>query len=114
MTIDRHRAEHAAKYDANLIIPAREYLALVTENEVLREEQALGGTHAHNPYPTDWAYEQACAAIETQRKRAEHAEAEAVRLRSVMATYSRFTEQRPNLSIVSDGPPSTARRATDL
>jgi len=36
MTIERSRAEHAAKYDANLIVPAREYLALLDENEQLR------------------------------------------------------------------------------
>lgn len=36
MTVERDRAEHAAKYDANLIVPAREYLALLDENEQLR------------------------------------------------------------------------------
>lgn len=36
MTIERARAEHAAKYDAILIVPAREYLALLDENEHLR------------------------------------------------------------------------------
>ena len=36
MTTERARAEHAAKYDKNLIVPAREYLALLDENEQLR------------------------------------------------------------------------------
>ncbi|MGP9695671.1 hypothetical protein ACT3TZ_13775 [Brachybacterium sp. AOP25-B2-12] len=110
MSIDRARAEHAAKYDANLIIPAREYLALITENEALREEQALGGTHANNPYPTDWAYEQACTALETQRRRAQKAERENERLHTVMATYSRFTTPSTRLSIVPDPEASSNKR----
>lgn len=36
MTTERARAEHAAKYDKNLIVPAREYLSLLDENEQLR------------------------------------------------------------------------------
>lgn len=31
--IDRARAEHAAKYDREVMIPAREYLALLDEIE---------------------------------------------------------------------------------
>lgn len=36
MTVERSRAEHAAKYDKNLIVPASEYVALLDENEQLR------------------------------------------------------------------------------
>ncbi|MCO6011443.1 hypothetical protein NE236_41490 [Actinoallomurus purpureus] len=41
-----------------------------------REERDLAIAHDRQPYPTAWAYEQACKALETQRQRAEQAEAE--------------------------------------
>lgn len=45
-SIERARAEHAAKYDAKLIIPAREYLDLINEIETLRAENENQGEPA--------------------------------------------------------------------
>jgi uncharacterized membrane protein YccC len=41
----------------------------------LREERDQALAHDRQPYPTQWAYDQTCAALETQRQRAEQAEA---------------------------------------
>jgi len=42
----------------------------------LEAERDLAVAHDRQPYPTQWAYDQACKAIEKHRSRAESAEAE--------------------------------------
>jgi hypothetical protein len=48
-----------------------------------REERDLAIAHDRQPYPTAWAYEQACKALEVQRARAEQAEATVERVRAL-------------------------------
>ncbi|MEV4174008.1 hypothetical protein [Nonomuraea sp. NPDC049709] len=43
--------------------------------EQLRKERDQAIAHDRQPYPTQWAYDQACAALETHRARADAAEA---------------------------------------
>lgn len=50
--------------------------AAVAEVGRLRGELRLAVAHDRQPYPTAHAYEQACAALEKQRRRADRAEAE--------------------------------------
>jgi hypothetical protein len=50
----------------------------------LREERDLAIAHDRQPYPTVWAYEQACKALESWRERAEKAEAEIGRLHAAI------------------------------
>ena len=57
-----------------------------TEQAGLRRERDLAIAHDRQPYPTAWAYEQACTALHAQRARAEAAEA---RLASVRADVLR-------------------------
>lgn len=47
----------------------------------LREERDLAVAHDRQPYPTAWAYTQACRALEYHRQRADKAEAELARIR---------------------------------
>lgn len=53
----------------------RKARAETAEAEVARLREAM-----RNSYPTEWAYEQACAALEKHKARAEAAEAEVARL----------------------------------
>jgi len=46
----------------------------------LREERDLAIAHDRQPYPTAWAYTQACKALEYHRQRADKAEAELARI----------------------------------
>jgi chromosome segregation ATPase len=57
------------------------------ELERLREERDQAIAHDRQPYPTRWAYDQACAALQKHRERAEQSEAEAARLRAQVADY---------------------------
>jgi hypothetical protein len=52
------------------------------ELDRLRAERDQAIAHDRQPYPTAWAYEQACAALEKHRERADTAEAEITRLRA--------------------------------
>lgn len=54
-----------------------------TDAEIARltRERDLAVAHDRQPYPTAWAYEQACKALEAHRQRAELAEAERDRLK---------------------------------
>lgn len=55
---------------------ARAALAVVQpELDKLTEERDQAIAHDRQPYPTAWAYEQACKALETHRTRADAAEA---------------------------------------
>lgn len=49
----------------------------------LREERDLAIAHDRQPYPTAWAYEQACKALNAWRERAETAEAAIARVREL-------------------------------
>ncbi|MBT2508841.1 hypothetical protein J7I98_23725 [Streptomyces sp. ISL-98] len=53
--------------------------------EQLRRERDLAIAHDRQPYPTAWAYKQACAALETYRLRADAAEAVVGQLRAELA-----------------------------
>jgi len=46
------------------------------------KEPDLAIAHDRQPYPTAWAYGQACKALEHHRQRADEAEAELARIRS--------------------------------
>lgn len=59
---------------AVLGVRAEEMTALRQEVERLREECDQVGAHDRQPYPTQWAYDQACAALEKHRQRAARAE----------------------------------------
>jgi hypothetical protein len=50
----------------------------------LREERDQAIAHDRQPYPTQWAYDQACAALGKQRQRADAAEAEIGRLHAAI------------------------------
>lgn len=54
--------------------------------EQLRQERDQAVAHDRQPYPTAWAYEQACKAREAWRERAEKAEAAAARVREACET----------------------------
>lgn len=54
---------------------------LTTERDEARRERDLAIAHDRQPYPTAWAYEQACRVRDEARARASAAEAEAERLR---------------------------------
>jgi hypothetical protein len=56
--------------------------------EQLRRERDLAVAHDRQPYPTAWAYEQACKALETHRKRADDAEA-------TLAAIQRLADRYP-------------------
>jgi hypothetical protein len=60
----------AALFAADVVLAVRD-----KEMAALREERDQVIAHDRQPYPTQWAYDQACAALETQRQRAEQAEA---------------------------------------
>ncbi|MEV4287387.1 hypothetical protein AB0K40_17925 [Nonomuraea bangladeshensis] len=55
-----------------------------TELEQAREDRDQAIAHDRQPYPTQWAYDQACAALEQHRQRADAAEAEVARLRALL------------------------------
>ena len=56
-------------------------------------DQAIA--HDRQPYPTAWAYEQACAALEKHRKRAEKAEAAIARVEAEAALLERMIRTAP-------------------
>lgn len=78
-------------FNASFIAQARSAMPkLITDNERLNarvaeleaeRDQAIA--HDRQPYPTAWAYEQACAALEKHRKRAEKAEAAIARVEAL-------------------------------
>ena len=99
------------------------HVALVVEQHTngrmaeLEAERDQAITHDRQPYPTAWAYEQACAALEKHRKRADkheatvaRVEAEAEELERMIRTapWSRYTEVRRShlrsLSAALEGP----------
>lgn len=49
---------------------------LKAENERLTEERDLAVAHDRQPYPTQWAYDQACKALHKNEERADQAETE--------------------------------------
>jgi hypothetical protein len=59
----------AALFAADVVLAVRD-----KEMAALREERDQVVAHDRQPYPTQWAYDQACAALETQRQSAEQAE----------------------------------------
>ena len=70
---DRNRA-----YAAHVALVVEQHTnGRITELEVERD-QAIA--HDRQPYPTAWAYEQACAALEKHRKRADKHEATIARV----------------------------------
>lgn len=74
-----------ARADAEFIAHAREDIALLLEeNEQLKRERDEAVAHDRQPYPTAWAYEQSCKALEEHRDRADKAEAELAKLRKVV------------------------------
>lgn len=56
--------------------------AIIGDLEQLRRERDLAIAHDRQPYPTAWAYEQACKAREVHRERADAAEARIGNLRA--------------------------------
>ena len=68
----------ATEYDlADAVLAVRD-----EELERVRAERDQAIAHDRQPYPTQWAYDQACAALATQRERAEQAEAVIARVRT--------------------------------
>lgn len=57
------------------------------EQVELRRERDLAIAHDRQPYPTAWAYEQACAALRTHRSRADALEQEVRRLGLMVDEY---------------------------
>lgn len=55
------------------------------ELERLREERDQAIAHDRQPYPTQWAYDQACAALEKHRERAEKVESALTSARNLCA-----------------------------
>jgi hypothetical protein len=53
------------------------------EMEQLRRDRDLAIAHDRQPYPTAWAYEQACKALHKHRDRADRAEAATARVRAL-------------------------------
>lgn len=66
----------------------------------LRRERDLAIAHDRQPYPTAWAYEQACTALRKQREGADGAEA--------TARAARFTEQHWREHFLATGNPAAA------
>ena len=62
----------------------------------VEQERDLAIAHDRQPYPTAWAYEQACAALEKHRKRADTAEA---RIAELEATRPRVIERAEDLDV---------------
>jgi chromosome segregation ATPase len=60
------------------------------ERDQAREERDLAIAHDRQPYPTAWAYEQACKALEKHRTRANKAEAERDRAMKVVKASQEF------------------------
>lgn len=84
------------------------------ELDALRRERDLAVAHDRQPYPTAWAYEQACKALEKHRKRAEVAEALLDRVREAhhvhrCGTDGHVLDRTPN-PCVNDGYCSCGRR----
>lgn len=67
---------------------------LRAETVRLTEERDLAIAHDRQPYPTQWAYDQACTALENHRQRADKAETERDRYRHAL--------QRAALSVEHD------------
>jgi hypothetical protein len=61
--------------------------------EQLRHERDLAVAHDRQPYPTQWAYDQACAALREQRERAEEAEAAITRVRAKVTDWREWNEE---------------------
>lgn len=72
--------------DTRIGILVARHLALVVEQHTngriaeLEAERDQAIAHDRQPYPTAWAYEQACAALEKHRKRADKHEATVARV----------------------------------
>jgi hypothetical protein len=67
---------HQERADAELIAALRTHLPrLLAALEEARKERDLAIAHDRQPYPTAWAYGQACEALERHRERADKAEA---------------------------------------
>jgi hypothetical protein len=63
------------------------------EIEWLTEERDLAIAHDRQPYPTQWAYDQAVAALEKHRSRADQAERERDALRTAVERVSRLARE---------------------
>lgn len=61
----------------------------------LEAERDQAIAHDRQPYPTAWAYEQACAALEKHRERAEKAEAAIARVEAEAALLERMIRTAP-------------------
>jgi hypothetical protein len=59
------------------------------EQAELRRERDLAIAHDRQPYPTAWAYEQACKALRTHRERADAAEAVLARIGQMADVWER-------------------------
>jgi hypothetical protein len=77
----RWRADAEADADAVMAVRDRRL-------EQLTRARDLAIAHDRQPYPTAWAYEQACKALETHRKRADDAEA-------TLAAIQRLADRYP-------------------
>ena len=84
----RDRAEHAARYGANLVVPATEIKQLLDERD-----EAIN--HDRQPYPAAHAYETATAALQKHRDRADRAEKQ---LRTVRTLADSWARPIPGLS----------------
>lgn len=62
---------------------AAKVAGLEAELAEARRDRDLAVAHDRQPYPTAWAYDQACAALEQHRQRADTAEAAIARVRAV-------------------------------
>lgn len=61
--------------------------AAEAEMDRLMTERDLAVAHDTQPYPTAWAYEQACKALEDQRTRADAAEAKIAAVEALLVEY---------------------------
>jgi hypothetical protein len=67
----------------------------------LRWERDLAVAHDRQPYPTAWAYEQACKALEQHRQRADKAEASRDAVRELAADLDDPTWRAPGTEVAS-------------
>lgn len=80
---------------------------LLAEVERLTEERDQAIAHDRQPYPTQWAYDQACEALEKHRQRADKAEAERDRLRAALEAATVAESLRDLSKVAHAAHPST-------
>jgi hypothetical protein len=89
-TLDEHYP--AEVFDGSSGDPGPRIVALTREVDRLREGRDLAIAHDRQPYPTQWAYDQAVAALEKHRQRADRAERERDELKAAVERWRGLAE----------------------